>query len=248
MTTHRVVSHEEWIEARRRHLTREKELTRLRDQLAQERRELPWEKVDKHYVFDGAKGKESLIDLFEGRTQLVVYHFMFDPSWEEGCKSCSFWIDNLDGVIVHLAHRDVSFVAISRAPYATIQAYRKRMGWRVKWLSSLANDFNRDFHVTFTPEERESGQAYYNYATGSFPAPEGPGVSVFYRDTDGSIYHTYSAYSRGIDMINGAYHVLDLVPKGRGEGGLSYSMEWLERHDAYEPAPVMIGKRLSKRP
>ncbi len=248
MTTHRVVSHEEWIEARRRHLTREKELTRLRDQLAQERRELPWEKVDKHYVFDGAKGKESLIDLFEGRTQLVVYHFMFDPSWEEGCKSCSFWIDNLDGVIVHLAHRDVSFVAISRAPYATIQAYRKRMGWRVEWLSSLANDFNRDFHVTFTPEERESGQAYYNYATGSFPAPEGPGVSVFYRDTDGSIYHTYSAYSRGIDMINGAYHVLDLVPKGRGEAGLSYSMEWLERHDAYEPAPVMIGKRLSKRP
>jgi predicted dithiol-disulfide oxidoreductase (DUF899 family) len=247
MTTHRVVSHEEWIEARRRHLAREKELTRLRDQLAQERRELPWEKVDKHYVFDGAKGKESLIDLFEGRTQLVVYHFMFDPSWEEGCKSCSFWIDNLDGVIVHLAHRDVSFVAISRAPYATIQAYRKRMGWRVKWLSSFANDFNRDFHVTFTPEERESGQAYYNYATGPFPAPEGPGVSVFYRDDARAIYHTYSAYSRGIDMMNGAYQVLDLVPKGRDEAGLSYSMEWLERHDAYEPAPVMIGKGLSRR-
>jgi len=247
MTTHRVVSHEEWIEARRRHLAREKELTRLRDQLAQERRELPWEKVDKHYVFDGAKGKESLTDLFEGRSQLVVYHFMFDPSWEEGCKSCSFWIDNLDGVIVHLAHRDVSFVAISRAPYATIQAYRKRMGWRVKWLSSFANDFNRDYHVTFTPDERESGRAYYNYATGSFPAPEGPGVSVFYRDTDAAVYHTYSAYSRGIDMINGAYHVLDLVPKGRDEAGLSYSMEWLERHDAYDPAPVMIGKGLSKR-
>ncbi|MFI5375456.1 MAG: DUF899 domain-containing protein [Candidatus Rokuibacteriota bacterium] len=247
MTTHRVVSHEEWIEARRRHLAREKELTRLRDQLAQERRELPWEKVDKHYVFDGAKGKESLIDLFEGRTQLVVYHFMFDPSWEEGCKSCSFWIDNLDGVIVHLAHRDVSFVAISRAPYATIQAYRKRMGWRVKWLSSFANDFNRDFHLTFTPEERESGQAYYNYATGPFPAPEGPGVSVFYRDDARAIYHTYSAYSRGIDMMNGAYQVLDLVPKGRDEAGLSYSMEWLERHDAYEPAPVMIGKGLSRR-
>jgi predicted dithiol-disulfide oxidoreductase (DUF899 family) len=247
MTTHRVVSHEEWIEARRRHLAREKELTRLRDQLAQERRELPWEKVDKHYVFDGAKGKESLIDLFEGRTQLVVYHFMFDPSWEEGCKSCSFWIDNLDGVIVHLAHRDVSFVAISRAPYATIQAYRRRMGWRVKWLSSFANDFNRDFHVTFTPEERESGQAYYNYATGPFPAPEGPGVSVFYRDDARAIYHTYSAYSRGIDMMNGAYQVLDLVPKGRDEAGLSYSMEWLERHDAYEPAPVMIGKGLSRR-
>jgi predicted dithiol-disulfide oxidoreductase (DUF899 family) len=248
MTAHRVVSHEEWIEARRHHLAREKELTRLRDQLAQERRELPWEKVDKHYVFDGAKGKESLTDLFEGRSQLVVYHFMFDPSWEEGCKSCSFWIDNLDGVIVHLAHRDVSFVAISRAPYATIQAYRKRMGWRVKWLSSFANDFNRDYHVTFSPDERESGQAYYNYATGSFPAPEGPGVSVFHRQGDGAIYHTYSAYGRGIDILNGAYQVLDLVPKGRDEAGLSYPMAWLERHDAYEPAPVMIGQGLSKRP
>jgi predicted dithiol-disulfide oxidoreductase (DUF899 family) len=248
MTTHRVVSHEEWIEARRRHLAREKELTRLRDQLSQERRELPWEKVDKHYVFDGAKGKESLVDLFEGRRQLVVYHFMFDPSWEEGCKSCSFWIDNLDGVTVHLAHRDVSFVAISRAPYPTIQAYRKRMGWRVKWLSSFGNDFNRDYHVTFTPEEREGGRAYYNYAAGSFPAPEGPGVSVFYRDDDGAIYHTYSAYSRGLDMINGAYHVLDLVPKGRDEAGLSYSMEWLQRHDAYDPAPVVVRTGLGARP
>jgi predicted dithiol-disulfide oxidoreductase (DUF899 family) len=246
MTTHRVVSHEDWIEARRRHLAREKELTRLRDQLARARRELPWEKVEQHYVFDGPRGKESLPDLFEGRHQLVVYHFMFDPSWDEGCKSCSFWIDNLDGVVVHLNHRDVSFVAISRAPYATIQAYRKRMGWRVKWLSSFGNDFNRDYHVTFTPEERESGQAYYNYATGSFPAPEGPGVSVFYRDDDGAIYHTYSAYSRGIDVINGAYQVLDLVPKGRDEAGLSYPMEWLERHDAYEPAPVIIARGLSK--
>jgi len=248
MTTHRIVSHEEWIEARRRHLTREKEFTRLRDRLSQERRELPWEKVEKHYVFDGAKGKESLADLFEGRRQLVVYHFMFDPSWDEGCKSCSFWLDNLDGVPVHLNHRDVSFVAISRAPYATIHAYRKRMGWRVKWLSSLANDFNRDYHVTFTPEERESGRAYYNYANGSFPAPEGPGVSVFYRDDDGAIYHTYSTYGRGLDMVNGAYHVLDLVPKGRDEAGLSHTMEWLERHDAYDPPPVTIAKGLSKGP
>ncbi len=247
MTTHKVVSHEEWVEARRRHLAREKELTRLRDQLSQERRELPWEKVEKHYVFDGPKGKESLADLFEGRGQLVVYHFMFDPSWDEGCKSCSFWIDNLDGIVVHLNHRDVSFVAISRAPYATIQAYRKRMGWRVKWLSSFSNDFNRDYHVTFTPDERESGRAYYNYATGPFPAPEGPGMSVFYRDDGGAIYHTYSAYSRGIDMVNGAYHVLDLVPKGRDEKGFSYSMEWLQRHDSYEPAPVVIAKGLSKR-
>jgi predicted dithiol-disulfide oxidoreductase (DUF899 family) len=247
MTTHKVVSHEEWIETRRQHLAREKEFTRLRDELSQERRELPWEKVEKHYVFDGAKGKESLADLFQGRRQLVVYHFMFDPSWDEGCKSCSFWIDNLDGIIVHLAHRDVSLVAISRAPYETIQAYRKRMGWRIKWLSSFANDFNRDYQVTFTPEERESGRAYYNYATGPFPAPEGPGISAFYREPDGGIYHTYSAYARGLDMVNGAYHVLDLVPKGRDEAGLSYSMEWLQRHDAYDPPPVVIAQGLSKR-
>lgn len=247
MTTHRVVSREEWIEARRRHLAREKEFTRLRDQLSQERRELPWEKVDKHYVFDGPRGKESLADLFEGRRQLVVYHFMFDPSWEEGCKSCSFWIDNLDGIGIHLNHRDVTFVAISRAPYPTIQAYRKRMGWQVKWLSAFANDFNRDYHVTFTAEERERGQAYYNYTTGSFPAPEGPGLSVFYRDDDRAIYHTYSTYARGLDMVNGAYHVLDLVPKGRDEAGLSSTMEWLQRHDAYEAAPVMIGKGLSSK-
>jgi predicted dithiol-disulfide oxidoreductase (DUF899 family) len=248
MTTHKVVSHEEWIEARRQHLAREKEFTRLRDQLSQERRALPWEKVEKPYVFDGAQGKESLADLFAGRRQLVVYHFMFDPSWDEGCKSCSFWIDNLDGITVHLNHRDVTFVAISRAPYATLEAYRKRMGWRVKWLSSFGNDFNRDYHVTFTPEEREGGRAYYNYAPGPFPAPEGPGISAFYRDADGTIYHTYSAYARGLDMVNGAYHVLDLVAKGRNEAGLSYSMEWLERHDAYDPPPVMIAKGLSKRP
>jgi predicted dithiol-disulfide oxidoreductase (DUF899 family) len=248
MTTNRIVPHAEWIEARRRLLAREKEFTQLRDRLSQERRALPWEKVDQHYVFDGPQGKESLADLFEGRRQLVVYHFMFDPTWEEGCKSCSFWIDNLDGVIVHLNHRDVTFVAISRAPYATIQAYRKRMGWHVKWLSSSANDFNRDYHVTFTREEREKGQAYYNYATGSFPAPEGPGISVFYRDDDRVIYHTYSTYARGLDMVNGAYHVLDLVPKGRDEAGLSYSMEWLERHDAYEGTPIVIGRGLAKRP
>ena len=247
MTTHRIVSRDEWLEARRQHLAREKELTRLRDRLSQERRELPWEKVDTHYVFDGPRGKESLRDIFEGRRQLVVYHFMFDPSWEEGCKSCSFWIDNLDGILVHLNHRDVTFVAISRASYATIQAYRKRMGWKVKWLSSSGNDFNRDYHVTFTDEEREGGRAYYNYTTGSFPAPEGPGISVFYRDDDGAIYHTYSTYSRGLDMVNGAYQLLDLVPKGRDEAGLSYSMEWLQRHDSYDGTPVTIGTGLSKR-
>ena len=247
MTPHKTVSREEWIEARRQHLTREKDLTRLRDQLSQERRALPWVKVDKPYLFDGPKGSETLADLFDGRHQLVVYHFMFDPGWEEGCKSCSFWIDNLDGIAVHLNHRDVTFVAISRAPLATLEAYRTRMGWRVKWLSSFRTDFNRDYHVTFTQEERESGRAHYNYANGSFPAPEGPGISVFYREDDGAIYHTYSTYARGLDMVNGAYHLLDLVPKGRDEAGLSYPMQWLRHHDAYDPPPVAIAKGLSKR-
>ncbi len=244
MTTHRVVSQEEWIEARRKHLAREKEFTRLRDQLSQERRELPWVKVEKHYVFDGPRGKESLADLFAGRRQLVVQHFMLDPSWTEGCKSCSFWVDNFDGITVHLEHRDVTYVAISRAPYSVIQAYKKRMGWQVTWVSSFNNDFNRDYHVTFTPEELEQHKAYYNYTTGTFPAPEAPGISVFYRDDDGAIYHTYSTYARGLDMLNGAYHLLDLVPKGRDEAGRG--MDWLRRHDEYEPTPVMLGKGLSK--
>jgi predicted dithiol-disulfide oxidoreductase (DUF899 family) len=247
MTTHRVVSHEEWIEARRQHLAREKELTRLRDRLSEERRELPWEKVEKRYIFEGAKGEESLADLFEGRHQLVVYHFMFDPSWEEGCKSCSFWMDNLDGIAIHLQHRDVTFVAISRAPYERLATYRRRMGWQVKWLSSFRNDFNHDYHVTSTPEEQQSGQANYNYTIAPGSGSERPGLSVFYRDDDGIIYHTYSAYARGIDGVNAAYQVLDLVPKGRDEKGLAYSMEWLERHDSYERTPVMIGA-LPKKP
>jgi len=248
MTTHRVVLHDEWIEARRAHLAREKELTRLRDRLSQERRDLPWERVEKRYVFDGPRGEETLTDLFEGRRQLVVYHFMFEPEWDEGCKSCSFWIDNLDGVVVHLAHRDVTFVAISRAPYERLAAYRTRMAWRVKWLSSFRCDFNRDYHVTFTPEERANGRAYYNYTTGpATGSSERPGLSVFYRDDDGAIYHTYSSYGRGIEVVNAAYQVLDLVPKGRDEAGLSYPMEWLQRHDAYEPAPVLIGKGPSRR-
>ncbi len=178
MTTHRVVSREEWIAARRQHLVREKELTRLRDQLSQERRALPWVKVDKPYTFDGPTGQESLADLFEGRRQLIVQHFMFDPSWDEGCKSCSFWVDNFDNIVVHLNHRNVSFVLASRAPIATLQAYRKRMGWRVKWVSSFHTDFNRDYHVSFTPQELESGQVYYNYAPGSFPLRK-PRASAF---------------------------------------------------------------------
>ena len=246
MTTHPVISREEWIEARRQHLAREKELTRLRDQVSQERRALPWVRVSEPYVFDGPDGKESLADLFEGRSQLVVQHFMFDPSWEEGCKSCSFWVDNFDGIVVHLNHRDVSFALVSRAPIATLQAYRRRMGWRVKWVSSLHTTFNRDYHVSFTAEERETRQAYYNYATGSFPAPEAPGVSVFHKDGDGAIYHTYSCYSRGLDTLNGTYQLLDLVPKGRDEAGLSYTMEWLRHHDRYDERPVIPVRGLSR--
>jgi predicted dithiol-disulfide oxidoreductase (DUF899 family) len=246
MTTHRVVSRDEWIATRLQHLAREKEFTRLRDQLGRERRELPWVKVTTSYVFDGPSGQESLADLFESRSQLIVQHFMFDPSWEEGCKSCSFWVDNFDGTVVHLNHRDVSFALVSRAPIATLQAYRKRMGWNVKWVSSFKNDFNRDYHVSFTPEELQAKQAYYNYARGSFPVPEAPGISVFYRDADGAIYHTYSCYARGLDMLNGAYHLLDLVPKGRDEAGLPYSMEWLRHHDRYEDQQLIQPRGLSK--
>jgi len=247
-TSHRVVPQDEWIAARRQHLGREKELTRLRDELSQERRDLPWVRVDKAYVFDGPSGPVSLADLFEGRSQLIVQHFMFDPSWAEGCKSCSFWVDNFDGVVVHLNHRDVSFALVSRAPVAALEAYRKRMGWSVRWVSSLRTDFNRDFHVSFTPAELEPGQTYYNYAMGSFPSPEAPGISVFYRDGDGVVYHTYSCYARGLDMLNGAYHLLDLVPKGRDEAGLPSSMEWLRHHDRYEDRPVVVARGLSRPP
>lgn len=247
MSTHRIVSHDEWTTARMRHLEKEKELTRLRDQLSRERRELPWEKVDKTYVFEGPQGKETLADLFAGRSQLIVEHFMFDLSWDEGCKSCSFWVDSLNGIDVHLNHRDVSFVLVSRAPIATLMAYRQRMGWSVKWVSSLQTDFNRDYQVTFTPEDLAAGQVYYNYTRQSFPAPEAPGVSVFFKDPDGAVYHTYSCYSRGLDMLNGAYHLLDLVPKGRDEAGLSYSMEWLQRHDEYSRVGTVNASGL-KRP
>lgn len=232
MQNHQVVSREEWLSARKAHLAREKEFTRLRDQLSAQRRQLPWVKVDKPYEFEGSDGKQTLAELFEGRSQLVVYHFMFHPDWEEGCKSCSFWADNFNGIIIHLNHRDVSMVAISRAPLVKLEAYRKRMGWSFKWLSSLHSDFNRDYHVSFTPEEIK-GAVDYNYQRGKFPVAEAPGISVFYMDKDGNIYHTYSCYARGLDMLNGTYHYLDLVPKGRDEQGLSHSMEWLRRRDQY---------------
>jgi predicted dithiol-disulfide oxidoreductase (DUF899 family) len=229
--THEVLSHDAWIPARKALLAKEKEFTRLRDQLSQDRRDLPWERVEKNYVFDGPTGKKSLSDLFAGSHQLVVYHFMYDPSWDVGCKSCSFWADNFNGIPAHLKARDVSFVAISRAPLSQIEIYRKRMGWSFLWLSSFDNDFNRDFNVTFTKEELDKDLGYYNYTMQSPPDSEGPGMSVFYKDDTGKICHTYSAYGRGIDILNSAYNWMDLVPKGRDEGdGI---MRWLRRHDEY---------------
>jgi len=233
MNPHDIVSREDWITARKTLLAREKEFTRARDGLSAARRELPWVRVDKEYTFDGPDGRETLADLFAGRSQLIVYHFMFGPDWEEGCPSCSYLADHFDGAIVHLNHRDVSMVVVSRAPLGKLEEYRKRMSWKFKWLSSLASDFNLDYHVSFTPEEMAKGTLYYNYTSGSFPSEEAPGISVFYKDGQGAVFHTYSAYARGLDMLIGAYNLLDLVPKGRDEEGLSFTMEWLRRHDQY---------------
>ena len=231
---HSVVSHDAWIESRKQFLVKEKEFNRLRDQLSAERRALPWECVDKPFVFEGSNGRETLADLFAGRSQLVIYHFMLGPDWESGCKSCSFWADNLNGIDIHLAHRDVTLLLVSSAPLSKINAYKQRMGWNLKWVSSAGCDFNQDYQVTFTPDQLEKGDVLYNYSWMRSSITERPGISVFYRDTDGAVYHTYSTYARGLDMLNGAYHYLDLVPKGRDEAGLSYPMEWVRWHDKYE--------------
>ena len=233
MTTHPVVSRSDWLAARKALLQREKEFTRARDALSAERRMLPWVRIDKAYEFEGPGGKEILAGLFGGKSQLAVYHFMLGPDWKEGCKSCSFWADNFDGIDVHLAQRDLALVAVSRAPLAKIEAFKRRMGWTFKWVSSFGGDFNRDFDVSFAPEELE-GEVTYNYARQKFPADEAPGMSLFCRDGDGAVFHTYSCYARGLDMINGAYHILDLAPKGRDEAGLPYTMSWLRHHDKYE--------------
>ena len=233
MQHHQIVSQQEWVEARKALLAKEKAFTKQRDALSAERRQLPWVKIDKDYRFDGPNGSESLSDLFDGRDQLVVYHFMFGPDWQEGCPSCSMMADTFDDTIVHLNQRNVSMVVVSRAPYAKLKAYEDRMGWHFKWLSSEAGDFNQDFHVTFTEEERASGQAYYNYRTGSFPVDEAPGLSVFYKDDDGQIFHTYSTYGRGLDALLGTYQFLDLVPNGRDEDSLPFPMAWIRRHDEY---------------
>jgi predicted dithiol-disulfide oxidoreductase (DUF899 family) len=230
---HRVVSQEEWLAARKQLLRQEKEFTRLRDQLSAERRELPWVRVDKEYVFDAPDGKETLADLFDGRSQLLVYHFMFGPGWEQGCPSCSFVSDHIDGANWHLPHRDVTLLAVSRASLARIEAFKRRMGWRFKWVSSYENDFNHDFHVSFTPDDMARGEVYYNYAMTEFPSEEAPGLSTFYKDPSGAVFHTYSTYARGLDMLVGAYNYLDLAPKGRDEAALPWTMEWVRHHDRY---------------
>ena len=234
MTNHKVVSKQEWTAARVAHLQKEKELTRQRDELARQRRELPWVKVDKEYVFDRpGGGKETLAELFDGRGQLVVYHFMFDPAWSQGCKSCSFLADHYNPAVVHLAHRDVTLVTVSKAPIEKLEAFRKRMGWTFKWVSSFNNDFNRDFHVSFSEQELASPLSVYNYDRKPYPIPELPGMSVFARDDAGDVFHTYSTYARGLDIFLGAYQILDLVPKGRDEADLP-GMAWLRHHDRYD--------------
>ena len=227
-------SKDEWLAARKKLLAKEKEFTRLRDALSAERRALPWIRVEKQYLFDTPNGRETLADLFDGRSQLAMYHFMFAPEWDAGCKSCSFWAESFDHIPIHLAHRDVTFLAVSRAPLDKLQAYARRFGWTFPWVSSAPSDFNYDFNVSFRPEELKSGKAIYN----SEPLKEGetdmPGASVFAKDASGAVFHTYSTYSRGIDPLNAAYQYLDLVPKGRDEGELEFSVSWLRRRDEYD--------------
>ena len=236
MQPHKIVSPAEWLDTRRAFLAKEKEFTWLRDELSAQRRKLPWVRVEKNYVFDAPDGKVSLAGLFGGRSQLVVYHFMFGPGWPEGCPSCSFLSDHFDGAAMHLAQRDVTLLAVSRAPLDEIEAFKNRMGWRFIWVSSFGSDFNRDFHVSFTPEEMASGKVDYNYRQGEFPSGEAPGVSVFFKNPAGEIFHTYSAYARGLDILVGAYNFLDLVPKGRDEAALPWTMAWVRHHDKYENA------------
>ena len=233
-TTHQVVSPEKWIEARRAHLVKEKQLTRQRDELARERRELPWVKVEKEYAFDTPRGKATLADLFAGRTQLLIYHFMFGPQWSEGCPSCSFVCDHIDGAVPHLAARDVTLTMVSRAPLGKIEAFKKRMGWQFPWVSSFGNEFNYDYHVSFKPEHKKDGKVDYNYTMEQFPSDEAPGASVFYKDPGtGEIFHTYSTYARGLDSFVGTYTLLDLVPRGRDEDQLPFDMAWVRHHDRY---------------
>lgn len=235
---HVIVSRQEWIAARKVLLAEEKTLTRLRDKLSAKRRELPWVRVDKDYVFDTVDGKKSLANLFDGRSQLIIYHFMYDLDWEEGCLGCSFLADHIDGANMHLPHHDVSMVVVSRAPLAKIEAYRHRMGWRFKWVSSFGSDFNSDYHVSFTSQDIANGKSCYNYELREAQIEgEAPGISVFYKDERSGIFHTYSSYARGGDLLIGAYNYIDLTPKGRNETGPNHNLgDWVRRHDQYEAA------------
>ncbi len=229
----KVVSQAQWLAARKLLLKKEKEFTKLRDELSQERRELPWEMVEKQYTFQGPKGRETLAELFDGRSQLIVYHFMLGPGWKEGCPSCSFLADHFNPAVVHLAQRDVTLLAVSRAPLPEIDVFKKRMGWNFKWVSSSGSDFNYDYKVSFTKEQVANRQKIYNFET-QLPGEELPGASVFYKNADGEIFHTYSTYSRGLDIFLGAYNWLDVTPKGRDEAGLPHGMAWVRHHDRYQ--------------
>ena len=226
-----VVSHDQWIAARTAFLEKEKEFTRLRDELSAQRRALPWEKVEKTYVFNGVNGPRTLSDLFDGRSQLVVYHFMFPPEWDAGCPHCSFWADDFDGTIIHMNYHDVSMAVISRAPAEKLDAYKKRMGWGFEWVSSGDNDFNYDYYASFTPDEVKKQSAFFNYRQQDPGFTDREGMSVFCKDESGQLFHTYSTYARGIDIINTAYNIFDMTPKGRDESrGNQY---WIRRHDEY---------------
>ncbi|MGB2693337.1 MAG: thioredoxin family protein [Thermodesulfobacteriota bacterium] len=233
MNKQNIVSKEEWLKARKELLTKEKEFSKLRDQLSQERRQLPWVKVEKNYVFETTQGKESLSDLFKGKSQLIIYHFMFGPDWEQGCPSCSFLSDSIDGTRIHLNHRDINLIVVSRAKLDKLQAYKKRMGWDFKWVSSFGSDFNFDYNVSFKSDEPNESR-HYNFETAGFLADEGPGVSVFVKDEEGEIFHAYSSYARGLDLLIGTYNYIDLTPKGRDEDALPFTMAWIRRHDQYE--------------
>jgi len=234
---HPIVSRQQWLADRLKLMAREKELTRLGDEIARERRALPWVRIDKSYTFDTATGRQSLADLFDGRQQLLVQHFMLAPGWEQGCKSCSYMADHTDATLVHLAQRGVTFVAVSRAPLGEIERFRQRMGWKFPWVSSNGTDFNQDFHVSFTADELANGKADYNFGSKP-PGEEMPGVSAFWKDDSGAVFHTYSTYGRGVEVMMHTYRLLDLTPKGRGEDGLRFTMDWVRHHDRYEPAPA----------
>jgi predicted dithiol-disulfide oxidoreductase (DUF899 family) len=235
MERHKIVSRQEWIEARRAHLAHEKEFTRARDRLSEERRALPWVRVDKLYTFDSPDSKKSLADLFKGKSQLIVQHLMYPPEWEEACKSCSFWADGFERIVPHLAARDTTLVAVSRAPLSQLLPFKRRMAWTFDWVSSEGGDFNYDYGVSFTPDEVKSGAKIYNFGTSGFHIEEAPGISVFCRDEAGEIFHTYSCFARGLDMMNAAYHYLDLTPLGRHEEDLAHPMAWVRLHDQYQP-------------